>query len=529
MPDDRDRDWAAPKQHDLSPDGWRCPFGIGRPAMTVQQAVFPIDPASDPRHSTATKLFYGAGAIAFGVKDNGFSVLLLLFYNQALDLAAWRAGLAIMLALVADAILDPLIGYASDHLHSRWGRRHPFMYAAALPVALSYLFLFVPPAGLGQQGLFWYLLCLAVLVRFFIALYEIPSSALIADLTQGYDQRTSYLSLRYVFGWGGGLTMSLLAFGVFLKSHGGVAGQMIPTNYRDYGIAASLIMLGAILMSSLGTHSSIPWLARPVHRSAAGSRQNPLREIASAFSSVSALTALLAYTLFALATGLSFALGPYFYSYFWGLTTGQISILVAGNFLSAAVALPLAPYLSRRLDKRRAAIWITVVVVVLAPLPLILSLLGHFPAAGTPKLIRFLFAFLSVTTCLSILQGIMFTAMLADVVEDNEVRTGLRAEGVFFAASTFVQKCVSGLGVFASSALLALAAFPARAVPGQVPGAILTRLGEYYVSVIIAIHLLSIGCAWLFRITRAVHAQNLQLLAERRAQISTPAAIMPML
>ena len=85
------------------------------------------------RRDQSTKLFYGVGSIAFGVKDNGFSVLLLLYYNQVLGLDARLAGLAIMIALIVDAVVDPVIGYASDHLHSRWGRRHPFMYAAARP------------------------------------------------------------------------------------------------------------------------------------------------------------------------------------------------------------------------------------------------------------------------------------------------------------------------------------------------------------------------------------------------------------
>jgi GPH family glycoside/pentoside/hexuronide:cation symporter len=77
-----------------------------------------------------TKVLYGVGAAAFGVKDNGFSFFLLLYYNQVLGLPETWVGLGIMLALFVDL---------SDHLRSRWGRRHPFMYAAALPVAASYL------------------------------------------------------------------------------------------------------------------------------------------------------------------------------------------------------------------------------------------------------------------------------------------------------------------------------------------------------------------------------------------------------
>ena len=80
-----------------------------------------------------TRLLYGSGSVAFGVKDNGFAYFLLIYYNQVLGLSTSLAGIALMIALVWDAISDPLVGWISDHWHSRWGRRHPFMYFTALP------------------------------------------------------------------------------------------------------------------------------------------------------------------------------------------------------------------------------------------------------------------------------------------------------------------------------------------------------------------------------------------------------------
>src|SRR4249919_1626731 len=79
-----------------------------------------------------TKLFYGFGSIAYGVKDNGFRALLLIYYNQVVGLPASMVAGAIMIALVIDSVFDPIIGQISDNWHSRWGRRHPFMYAAAI-------------------------------------------------------------------------------------------------------------------------------------------------------------------------------------------------------------------------------------------------------------------------------------------------------------------------------------------------------------------------------------------------------------
>ena len=98
-----------------------------------------------PRLGLPTRFFYGFGSVAFGVKDNGFSYFLQFFYTQVVGLPAATVGLAIMFALVIDAFIDPMIGQLSDNTRSRWGRRHPFMYASAIPVAASYLLLWNPP------------------------------------------------------------------------------------------------------------------------------------------------------------------------------------------------------------------------------------------------------------------------------------------------------------------------------------------------------------------------------------------------
>ena len=76
-------------------------------------------------------------------------------------------SLAIFIALISDAISDPIVGYWSDNFRSKWGRRHPFMYAAAFPVAISYYFIWIPPEGWSDQQLFWYIVVLAVVIRTF--------------------------------------------------------------------------------------------------------------------------------------------------------------------------------------------------------------------------------------------------------------------------------------------------------------------------------------------------------------------------
>jgi GPH family glycoside/pentoside/hexuronide:cation symporter len=159
--------------------------------------------------SQRERVLYSMGSVAFGVKENGFSYWLLNFYNQVLGLSAPRTSMALFIALVFDAAADVMIGWCSDNLRTVWGRRHPLLYASAVPSALLTIGLWNPPEWVvaSPDRLFAYLIVFAVLLRFAISLNEIPSAALIAELSSSYDERTSIVSLRYFFGWLGGLGM----------------------------------------------------------------------------------------------------------------------------------------------------------------------------------------------------------------------------------------------------------------------------------------------------------------------------------
>jgi hypothetical protein len=349
---------------------------------------------SGPRGSwLGTKLYYGFGSVAYGVKDNGFSYFLLLYYNQVLGLPAEWVGAAIMLSLVFDAFSDPVVGYVSDNLHSRWGRRHPLMYASVLPVAVSYLLLWNPPAGLERGALFTYLLVVAILVRTFITLYEIPSSSLVAELTDDYDERTSMLSYRYFFGWWGGLTMALIAYFVLLRSTPEYpVGQLNPIGWRSYGWVASSVIVFAILVSAVGTHRHIPYLKRPPHKQPFSARRTA-RELGETLSNRSFLVLFFSAIFGAMAAGLITSLNIYFNTYFWELTPSQIGVLTLGPFISSVVALVAAPILSRRIGKKIGAVLIGSLAACLAPAPIVGRLVGLMPPNGSPALVPTLFVF----------------------------------------------------------------------------------------------------------------------------------------
>ena len=139
-----------------------------------------------------TKLAYGSGAAANGIKNNGFEYFLLFYYSQVLGVDSALVGATLMIAMFVDGISDPIVGYWSDNLKTRLGRRHPFMYASIIPVAVAYIFAWNPPEGMTGNALFPYLLMITILVRIAYTFYEVPSSALVAELTDDYDERTSF-------------------------------------------------------------------------------------------------------------------------------------------------------------------------------------------------------------------------------------------------------------------------------------------------------------------------------------------------
>ncbi|HEX4197991.1 MAG TPA: MFS transporter [Caulobacteraceae bacterium] len=482
------------------------------------------DPArTAPAHTPlglSAKLFYGFGSVAYGVKNNGFNGLLLVFYNQVVGLPAWLVSTAIMIALVADAALDPIVGQVSDNWRSPWGRRHPFMYASAVPVALSYLLLWTPPHW-SRGALFAYLIVVAIVIRTFITFYEIPSSALAAELSADYDERTSLLSYRLFFGWWGGLSLNLAAFAIFLRpDRAHPVGQLNPAGYGHYGLAAAITMFAAILISAAGTHRYIPsFRAPPRRRMRLGAMA---REMASTLAHRSFLM-LTASSLFtAMAVGLTAALGVYFNTYFWQFSAGQIAALTAAVFISAAIALFASAPLSRRFGKKPAAMALIVGSVLVSTAPPLLRLAGLFPPNGAPILLPLMFAQTVLASTLGIAGATLTSAMIADVVEDSELRTGRRSEGLFFSAASFVQKAISGVGIFSAGMVLLAVRFPATARPGHVEPQIVRNLAVVYLPTLWALYGLALAFLAGYRITRASHMENLERLAAEAEEVAQP-------
>jgi len=276
-------------------------------------------------------------------------------------------------------------------------------------------------------------------------------------------------------------------------------------------------MFTAITLSAAGTHSFIPFLKVPPKRAREPLAQT-LRHVGRTFWNASFLAIMGSAIFSSMASGLTLALNSYFVTYFWLLNSGQYAILLLSAYLGALLALFLAPVLSRRMGKKSATIIIYLLTAVIGPLPIMLRLIGMFPAPGSPMLLPLLFLNTVVTVTLAITAGINGTAMIADIAEDNELKTGQRSEGLLFSASSVIAKSVTGIGIFLSGVVLSVAHFPDKAEPGHVPQPILLTMMHVYLPLFMVIQLIAIGCLFFYRITRQQHEANLAALARRAAE-----------
>ncbi|MCC6926596.1 MFS transporter [Novosphingobium sp.] len=470
---------------------------------------------------TRLAFFHGLGSIAYGIKDNGFSTFLLLYCNLVLGMDPRTVSFALMVALVIDGFVDPVVGYLSDRTVTNWGRRLPWLYLAPIPLGLAWYQLW----SLSAAPSFWGLVAMAAAVRLLVSCCEVPSVALVPELTRDYDERTTLMRFRFLFGWGGGLLVMFLAYTVFL---GGKGGLLSGEGYRSYGLFGAAMMTTAVLVSALGQHRRVA--VRPPRPSSPLNLATAFGELKECFSHKAFLVLLLGGALAYTSQGVTFSMSNYLYLFIWRMPETVWELTLFGRvfhpsgmdfypwvlFLSVVTCFFLMPGWHRRWGKRDTAVVTSVLGMIFWVMPFLFRAIELWPVEGSKLSTVLIFAFFFVCNVFSVAAMVSASSMMADVVEASEEQTGRRSEGVFFSGNFFMQKCATGLGIFITGQLLALANLPEKAKPGQVPMAVIDTLALTYVIVVFVFAVLIALVLRRFPITRADHEARVAALGAAR-------------
>jgi len=442
---------------------------------------------ADPAIATAgnipvrTKLAFGIGGLAESLALYSLTTFAMLFYNQVLGLPAYQAGLMLSASLIVDAAVDPAIGSWSDHVRSQLGRRHPFLFAAPVPLALSFFAIFVPPAGLGHAGLLAWFGGTVVLMRVMLALYTVPHMALGAELSPRYLERTSLMSYHTFFIWFGGSLAWWSAYTLFFPTTRRFPmGLLNPAPWPAYAGSIAAIVTVACLASAWFTRDRIATLPQPA--GTAGFRWAGLwRDIKQTAQNGNYRAIFAGLFLYNIMNGWRDGLWLYTANYYWRLSSEQLSWWVVGSFAGYAFGFVAARRFHHLIDKKRTLIGAMLAFSVGPALGNLLAFAGVIGPA-TPQLNAILIALALFEHGPQALVTISALSTLADIADENELRFGVRQEGVLFATRTLAYKIGLAIGSAIAGAAVTLVALPTAAAPGAVPAAVLFHLNLAYVA-----------------------------------------------
>ena len=438
---------------------------------------------------TSTKLIYALGDHTVNL---GLSAMLFLFPVFLTDVAMLRPALAGLVPLIArgiDAFADPAMGRLSDSTRWRAGRRRPFFLIGALPLGASFAALWATPDLESDGARFAYYAGVYILFALSTTVLSVPYLALIPELTASYQERTSVNSFRAA----GAILGTLLAVAVMRPLvdvfGGGEAGWLAAGLVFGVWLAAPWPLVHRVSFERTG-------FQRPSH-------EPLLRSIGSLARHTAYVRLTGLFLLGRIAIDLTSTMFLYYFTYWLGRPEDFEATL--GLFLLAIVAsLPMWLAISRRVEKRTlyvlgACSWVGSQLFLLAATP------------DWPRLWIFVGAAIG---------GVGYAAadmipwsMLGEVVDEDELRSGERREGLYFGLFTFLRKLGGAAAVAIALFVLDFSGYVANQPQSQGTITVIRVLTAVVPGVFVALG------AWValgYPLTRGRHAEILAALEARR-------------
>ncbi|NER81967.1 MAG: MFS transporter [Leptolyngbya sp. SIO1D8] len=446
----------------------------------------------------SVRLTYGIGELAAALPASLSAFFILYFLTEVAGLNPALAGSVLLLGRIWDAVNDPLVGWLSDRTQSALGRRFPWMLGGIGPLAIcSVLLWWVPPVE-SQGGLFVYYGLLSVVTFAAFTAVQLPHTALAAELSDDYDERTALIGMKAAFSIGGSILGLLIAQGVFAR---------VPEARQQYlilgGISAFLAMI-TLGICMAGTYRRYRQQQR---KRSTFIQQPPTLSLPTSIRSVFANPAfrniLGLYLCGWVGIQVTAAMLPYFVEAWMQLPEthfAQMALTVQG---SAIAMLFVWEQVAKRHDKRTVFLW-GAPIAIAALMGLVIlqpgQVLGMYGLGGL--------AGLGIAT----LYMVPF-AMLPDVIDLDELKTGLRREGLYFSAVVFLQKLGMAVALFIAGQLLEWTGFAdgGASQPTSALWAIRLLIGPLPALLL----LFSLWFAYGYPLTRSRHQQILTALAEK--------------
>ena len=465
-----------------------------------------------------TKVWYGFGNTGQAVKNVVFSTFLFFYYNQVLGLSSTLCGLAIFIALLFDAVNDPLIGYWSDQTTSKkWGKRLIFILFGGLPFAFFLFCLFIPPSFLTQYnpqtGLFIWFVIFAVLTRSAQTFFQIPYLSLGAELTEDYTERSSLYSYVQFFGFVGNVIVSGAGYFVFFKSTSQFENGMLNAKmYPAFGIFAAII----IMLSSYASIFGIRKAANEKSRPTVTQPNRFYHALSAVFKNHSFRNIIIGFAILMIVNSTAEILSTYLFILFWGIRPEEIAIYLAVPFaLGLLIALWLSPKTVEWFDKKNTLILSIVGLWLVSTLTIALKLLHLIPANRTASIITLMIGigFINVFAPLIL---ITINSIFADIADEIEAESSKHQAGMLFSMRALLSKLATGVGSLFAGVLLNLIKFPDNAEIGTVSEVVIYQLGIVSGPVLALIGLISILFFFNYQLNKSRHDEIRRLIQVRR-------------
>ncbi len=449
------------------------------------------------RLSPWTKLAYGIGDTGFSLTDTILGVLFAIFLVDVVGLAPRMAALAVFIGKSWDYINDPIIGHIADRTRTRWGRRRPYLLFGFIPFGIVFALLWWRPPIESDWGLVAYYAGAYFLYDTVLTFVSMPYFALTPELTQDYDERTSLTSYRMFFSLFGGL----VAFVVPLM----IIGTMRPENTSrvfSMGVIFAVASSLPLLFTFLGTREK---------REYAIQAQPGLRESLRAAKNNRPFWFAVGIFLFTwTAIEIIQNMLLFFLKYRMNLEA-ESDIVAAAIFITALFVLPFWVWVSQKTDKRKAYI-----AGMLFFASVMIALIFIDPSLGFNIVIALaMFAGIGVAAV-----HVLPWAMIPDAIEVDELTSGARHEGMFYALVSLLKKIAASISIPLTLLYLDWSGFVSNA-PRQTPSAV-TAIRVLMGPVPSLFLLGGILFAVFYPLTREIHAQTREAIAAR--QMAEPSA-----